>query len=261
MIVAVGSKPKDLRPKPEDQKPKTEDLMEFDMPLEPSWYDLTIRLALTVLAGGCIGLNRGEHGHPAGLRTTILVCLAASVSMIQANLLLPTIGKTPNSFGVLDFMRLPLGVLSGMGFIGGGAILRRGSMVTGVTTAATLWYVTVMGLCFGGGQLILGLAMLAIGLGVLWALKWIEEQIQQDCHAILRLAIDGDRLSEEELRGLLRGEGLHMRSCAVRYDPQVQRRYLRCELKWRTRGGHKRTPAVIEQLAQREGVSRLDWQP
>jgi putative Mg2+ transporter-C (MgtC) family protein len=252
--VAIGSKAEALRP-------KTYDLLEFHMPIEPSWYDVAIRLALTVLAGGCIGLNRGEHGHPAGLRTTILVCLAASVSTIQANLLLHTIGKTPDSFIVLDLMRLPLGILSGMGFIGGGAILRRGSMVTGVTTAATLWYVTVMGLCFGGGQLMLGLAMLALGLGVLWALKWVEEQVQQDCHASLRLAVDGDRLSEDELRRVLREEGLHMRSCAVRYDPLVQRRYLRCELKWRTRGGHKRTPAVIEQLAQREGVSRLDWQP
>ncbi len=49
-------------------------------------------------------------------------------------------------------MRLPLGILSGIGFIGGGAILQRGDLVMGVTTAATLWFVTVMGLCFGAGS-------------------------------------------------------------------------------------------------------------
>lgn len=153
------------------------------MSLEPTWYDIAIRLALTVFAGGCIGINRGEHGQPAGMRTTILVCLAAAVSMIQANLLLGTVGKASNSFVELDLMRLPLGILSGMGFIGAGAILRRGSMVMGVTTAATLWYVTMMGLCFGGGQLGLGLTMLALAMIALWALKRFEEGLKQDCRS------------------------------------------------------------------------------
>jgi putative Mg2+ transporter-C (MgtC) family protein len=60
-----------------------------------------------------------------------------------------------------------LGILSGMGFIGAGAIVRTGSLVRGLTTAATLWFVTVLGLCFGGGQLALGLAVLALGVLVL----------------------------------------------------------------------------------------------
>lgn len=75
----------------------------------------------------------------------------------MANILLPVDGKTATSFGTMDLMRLPLGILTGVGFIGGGAILRRGDLVTGVTTAATLWVVTVIGLCFSGGQLGLGI--------------------------------------------------------------------------------------------------------
>ncbi|HTV42319.1 MAG TPA: MgtC/SapB family protein [Candidatus Sulfotelmatobacter sp.] len=134
------------------------------MPLEVSWYDIAIRLLLTVLGGALIGLNREERGQGAGLRTTLLVALAASVSMIQVNLLLNVVGKAHDSFVVMDLMRLPLGILSGMGFIGGGVILRKGSVVRGVTTAATLWFVTVMGLCFGGGQLGMGLGALVLGL-------------------------------------------------------------------------------------------------
>jgi len=80
-----------------------------------------------------------------GLRTTLLVCLAAAISMVSVNLFLATAGKPSDSFVVLDLMRLPLGILTGMGFIGGGAILRRDGLVVGVTTAATLWFVTVMG--------------------------------------------------------------------------------------------------------------------
>src|SRR5579862_8631293 len=91
---------------------------------QPGWLEIALRLTLTVVAGALIGLDRGEHGRPAGLRTTMLVCLAAAVSMVQANLLMNTVGKAGNSFVVLDLMRLPLGILTGMGFIGGGAILR-----------------------------------------------------------------------------------------------------------------------------------------
>ena len=69
----------------------------------------------------------------------MLVALAAAISMIQVNLLLPSAGKPSDSFVMLDLMRLPLGVLSGMGFIGAGAIVRRNDLVQGVTTAATLW--------------------------------------------------------------------------------------------------------------------------
>ena len=106
--------------------------------------------------------------------------------MIQTNLLLPLGGRTPDSFVSLDLMRLPLGILTGMGFIGGGAILRRGEMVVGVTTATTLWLVTVIGLCLGGGQLALGMTTLAITLLVLWALKRLEALIRQERHATLR---------------------------------------------------------------------------
>src|ERR1700744_4067055 len=126
------------------------------MPLVVTPGDLALRLGLAVGGGLLSGLNRDEHGRPAGLRTTLLVCLAASVAMIQANLLLSLTGKSPGSFITLDVMRLPLGILSGMGFLGAGAIVRRPDLVIGVTTAATLWMVTVIGLCFGGGQFILG---------------------------------------------------------------------------------------------------------
>ena len=133
------------------------------MPLHPTWEDIALRLTLTMIAGGIIGFNRGARGEAAGFRTTILVGLAASVAMIQANILLSIGGKTADSFGVMDLMRLPLGILTGVGFIGGGAIMKRGDLVIGVTTAATLWVITVIGLCFGGDQLGLGVVATLLG--------------------------------------------------------------------------------------------------
>ncbi|MBS0232784.1 MAG: MgtC/SapB family protein [Proteobacteria bacterium] len=153
------------------------------MPLVPSWTDIAIRLALTMVAAALIGLDREAGGHNAGLRTTILVGLAAAVAMIQANLLLPVDGKTPGSFSVLDLMRLPLGILTGVGFIGGGAILRRGDLVAGVTTAGTLWIMSVIGLCFGGGQLTLGCIATALTLITLVLLKSVDEMIPREHQA------------------------------------------------------------------------------
>src|SRR5262249_41662981 len=158
------------------------------MPITVEWYDIALRLALTVVTGVVFGSNRSERGRAAGLVTTVLVCLAASIAMIQTNLLMLTTGKSHDSFITLDLMRLPLGILTGMGFIGGGAILRRGEMIRGVTTAATLWLVTVLGLCFGGGQIGLGLAGLVVGLIALWGLKKMEARMGQDRHATLILS-------------------------------------------------------------------------
>ncbi len=109
----------------------------MNIPLQPTWADIAVRLALTMLAGAVIGFNRGARGHAAGVRTTILVGLAASVAMIQANILLSASGKTPQSFAVMDLMRLPLGILTGVEFIGGGAILRK-LLGTATTALAVL---------------------------------------------------------------------------------------------------------------------------
>ncbi|MGA8530858.1 MAG: MgtC/SapB family protein, partial [Acidobacteriaceae bacterium] len=122
---------------------------------------------------------RSRNGHPAGLRTVLLVTLAASVAMIQMDLLLPTSGKNFSSFSVMDVMRLPLGILTGVGFIGAGAIVRRGDIVLGITTAATLWFATAVGLCLGGGQITLGSAAALIGYGVLTALRGLENIIEK----------------------------------------------------------------------------------
>jgi putative Mg2+ transporter-C (MgtC) family protein len=173
------------------------------MPLHPTWEDIALRLVFTMIAGGIIGFHRGARGEAAGLRTTILVGLAASVAMIQANILLSIGGKTADSFGVMDLMRLPLGILTGVGFIGGGAILKRGDLVVGVTTAATLWVITVIGLCFGGGQLGLGVAATLLGAVTLWALNWFDIHIPRQQRAVLVIKADLEFFSPSQLTDLI----------------------------------------------------------
>jgi putative Mg2+ transporter-C (MgtC) family protein len=163
------------------------------MPLHPTLADLALRLILTLAAGGLIGLNRETGGHPAGFRTTLLVALAACVATILANLLLPALlGKGQSSdFVRADVMRLPLGILTGIGFIGGGAILKRGSLVIGITTAATLWMATVIGITLGAGQAALGAVATALTLAVLMGLKPVEARLRRTHRGALSITIAG----------------------------------------------------------------------
>ena len=190
------------------------------MSLNPNWGDIALRLALTMVASAVIGFNRGVRGHAAGIRTTILVGLAACAAMVQANILLPLDGKTPSSFGVMDLMRLPLGILTGVGFIGGGAILKRGDLVTGVTTAATLWVATVIGLCLGGGQLVLGMVVTVLSAGTLSIVGWADPRIPRRQRALLIVAAASAREATGRLAALGRpmGYDLHLAK-QTRSDP------------------------------------------
>jgi putative Mg2+ transporter-C (MgtC) family protein len=179
----------------------------MNIPLHPSWQDIALRLVLTMIAGAIIGFDRGVRGQAAGLRTTILVALAASVAMIQANILLSVGGKTADSYGVMDLMRMPLGILTGVGFIGGGTILKRGDLVSGVTTAATLWATTVIGLALGGGQLYLGTAATALAVVTLWALKWLDIRIPRERRAMLVINAEVGTSSSINLENLIIPEG------------------------------------------------------
>jgi putative Mg2+ transporter-C (MgtC) family protein len=229
------------------------------MPLTLTWQDIAIRLVLSVVAGGLIGLDRGEHGRPAGLRTTLLVCLAAAIAMIQANLLLVTTGKTGDSFVTLDVMRLPLGILTGMGFIGGGAILRRDGFVLGVTTAATLWFVTVVGLCFGGGQIKLGIASFALGMLVLEGLRWFDYRMRLEQHGTLLLTTERDEPQQEAIRAIVQKAGYKVSVASAAYSNQTMQREIEFKLQWRGLPQTQVVPPFVRDLLQDPHVLTAEW--
>jgi putative Mg2+ transporter-C (MgtC) family protein len=233
------------------------------MPPHLSWPVIALRLALTVVAGAVLGLDRSRHEHPAGLRTTLLVTLAASIAMIQTNLLLPTNGRAPDSFSVMDLMRLPLGILTGVGFIGAGAILKRGDAVTGVTTAATLWFATVVGLCLGGGQIALGAVSTVAGGLVLRGLKPIERRLHRNRRATLIVKAQRGVWSEAELRALLASGGIDVHTLAVATFAAAEP--MQCfdiAVRWRpSEAEDQRSPTLLREIEQRPGLVELLWKP
>jgi putative Mg2+ transporter-C (MgtC) family protein len=223
------------------------------------WTAIALRLTLTLVAGGILGFERSRTGHPAGLRTTLLVTLAASISMIQMNLLIPTNGKPPDSYAVMDLMRLPLGILTGVGFIGAGAIVRKDEMVLGVTTAATMWFATVVGLCLGGGQVVLGSTATIIGFLVLWGLRFGERNLETRQRGVLTIIGDGGgNLSTQSLSRMLSSEQIQVKSTSVLYREEQHRNKFQFEVRWRRKDPDE-IPDAVERLRHLPGVVSCEW--
>lgn len=226
------------------------------------WQDIALRLTLTVVAGLLIGRDRGEHDRPAGMRTTLLVCLAASIAMIQANMLQESVGKAASSYVNMDILRLPLGVLTGVGFIGAGTILRRDDLVIGVTTAATLWFVTIIGLCFGGGQIWLGVVGTVLALGVLSGLRIIELRMKHQHLARLNVQLARHGPDVAELQARLQGSGMKVTRIRQTWRSGAETCCTaQLDLIWRGARQNVAVPEVVAELAALPGVEKLSWVP
>ena len=142
--------------------------------------DILIRLGLAVLIGFFVGLEREKHHRPAGIKTHILVCVGATViSLIQLQIIddiILRISKDPSLSNVLssDYGRLGSQVISGIGFLGAGTIIRTRGSVKGLTTAATLWLVACLGLGIGMGYYIITVAAFLIVMLLLVFMKFLQ---------------------------------------------------------------------------------------
>jgi putative Mg2+ transporter-C (MgtC) family protein len=232
------------------------------MPPAPlDWPHLLLRLAAALLAGLFLGVDRTARGRPAGMRTTMLVAVAGALAMVLAERL-----AAPNSFLQLngahfDPVRLAQGILTGMGFIGAGAIVRKENAVLGVTTAATLWFATVVGLCFGAAQWGPGAAALVIGLLILWPMHTLEERIQRQRAARFSITLSRDSTDEAELRARLSKEGYRTSSWSIAIDRDSGERTLACQVEWNGRPREDTLPAFVAELAADPQVRSIRWEP
>lgn len=140
-------------------------------------YEVALRIALAIIIGGVVGFNREYENRPAGFRTHVLVCLGATVAaLIQVQLgyyVVNEIAKTPNLSGVLsvDTGRVICQVISGVGFLGAGTIIRTKASVKGLTTAASIWAVACVGIAVGMGFYTISILS---GIGIVIALVLLK---------------------------------------------------------------------------------------
>jgi putative Mg2+ transporter-C (MgtC) family protein len=134
------------------------------------------RIAVGALLGGLIGYERDRHRRPVGLRTHLIVAMTAATFMVISSQFVYWQHYGKDDFVEVDSSRIAASVVSGIGFLAGGAILRSGITVQGITTAAGLWLVTSIGMCAGAGMYLEGVVVTAFGLFALTVLRRFEDK-------------------------------------------------------------------------------------
>jgi putative Mg2+ transporter-C (MgtC) family protein len=137
--------------------------------------DLLAKLALAVVLGGAIGLEREIKAKPAGLRTNILICIGAVLLTDVST----RIGLVDGGLRVGDPARLAAQIVSGIGFLGAGTIMQGSGMVTGLTSAATIWVVAALGIAIGAGFYVEAAGAGALVTVVLASLPRVEHRIRR----------------------------------------------------------------------------------
>lgn len=143
-----------------------------------SEWELLLRLTLSCVLGGVIGYERQARRKSAGLRTNILVCLGSCLIMILSQEIYHDVEGLTNA----DPARLAAQVVSGIGFLGAGTIMKEGLTVRGLTTAACLWVVAGVGLAVGAGYYIGALFTSALVFGTLGTLSRLDDWVSHEKH-------------------------------------------------------------------------------
>ena len=182
--------------------------------------DLLAKLALAVLLGGTVGLERELSGKPAGLRTNILICVGSAMLMDLS----VRIGITETGARVGDPARLAAQVVSGIGFLGAGTILQARGTVVGLTTAATIWVVAAIGLTIGSGSYLEALGATLLVASVLWGLGRVEKRLLQTRRVIGGTLRVLPRTPFDELEQIFNSAGIQVLQKTV-YEHSDDRTY------------------------------------
>lgn len=174
---------------------------------------IAFNLVSSVVLGGIIGLERSARGRQAGMRTYAIVSLASAcmMSAISQEASMMSIGDPAS--------RVIQGLLTGLGFLGGGVIMQNGMRISGLTTAASIWLTAGIGITCGLSMSGLGLFVTVAALAILAGLKYVEARMSKDSYATVAIKLPVDTaMGEAEVKELLRAEGLRTIETAFRRD-------------------------------------------
>jgi putative Mg2+ transporter-C (MgtC) family protein len=181
------------------------------------YFEIVFRLVAALVAGGLIGLERSHRGRPAGFRTHALVCLASSLLMLVTVYETHWISKGASAHMVLDPTRMAQGIMTGIGFVGAGAIIKEGFSVRGLTTAASIWVTAAIGILTGIGFYFAAAIGTLIALGTLSLFRWVEARLPTETYANFMVRFKREAaISESDLRQLVAEHGLSLHSMSYR---------------------------------------------
>jgi len=214
--------------------------------LNGDYFDIALRLVASLIIGGLIGIERSYHGRPAGFRTHSLVCLSTSLLMlvtVYEARWFPNIGQGRIS---LDPTRMAQGIMTGIGFLGAGTIMKDGLSVRGLTTAASIWITAAIGILVGIGFYFAAILGAVATLAILALFRFIEQRLPAEyyAHHMLRFARESV-MSEEDLRKLIGEHGFSIANLSSRLTEAGKQFEYRMVIKSRDR---KNAEALSQRL-------------
>lgn len=187
--------------------------------VEGELFGTILRLTLALVAGGLVGLERSYHGRPAGFREHTLVCISSCMLMLLADYHVIHVAATTHREVFLDPTRMAQGIMTGIGFLGAGVIIKEGLSVRGLTTSASIWITSAIGILAGIGFYFPLALSVALTLGVLSLFRWIEARMPTQAYYHFDVRFNRESgLAEESLRALIGSYGFSIANFSHRLD-------------------------------------------
>jgi putative Mg2+ transporter-C (MgtC) family protein len=222
-----------------------------------SW-DLS-RLVIAAVISGAIGFEREAHGQAAGLRTNILVGVGACL-MMMLSLEMVALHRhlsAEQSVVRLDPARIASYAIASMGFLGAGAIISGKGTVRGLTTAASLWLVTGIGLAIGAGYLIPAIFATLVSLVILYGLRQLKPVLIHDEHTILTLKYDRQAKPLDRIKQILSDHQVAIHFINYQVDFMANLTTYRLRLKSKD---DRPWSNIVKHISETQGLQELSWQ-
>ncbi|MDF1537035.1 MAG: MgtC/SapB family protein [bacterium] len=216
---------------------------------------LLVKLGLAALAGVLVGLEREKHGRPAGMRTNLLVSVGACTIMIISEAFYIKYGMYGSETALrLDPSRTAAQIITGIGFLGAGVIIKEGPTVRGLTTAASLWVVAGLGMAFGMGFFSLGALSTVLVIVSLIFLRKLDPIVKKN--RFLTMSVTGVRRANlyDELMDLVKGMGLKASDISSQVDLVENEIFIKMVLTQQQKRIGQEVTAAVERL---EGIKKI----
>jgi putative Mg2+ transporter-C (MgtC) family protein len=223
------------------------------------WFmdsSVLFRVFLSLMLGGAIGLEREVHGRPAGLRTHVMVCLGSAILMLASEYTHMTLGEAGPA--VFNPDRVAAGIITGIGFLGAGAIMREGNLVRGLTTAGSIWFVAGLGIVIGKKFYPLAICSTLAALMVLVLFRYVEDWVNTLDFRDLIVSVDSK--SYENVTGpceaMLKESGIEVEDKHLIVDHTNSEVEIKYTVKFK-KGDLKE--GMILEISRLAGVKKVIW--
>jgi len=218
-----------------------------------SQFEMIARLFLAAILSGLVGYEREIHGRLAGFRTHILVCVGSTLIMLTSMYIF----EIYRGLATPDPARIAAQVVSGIGFLGAGTIIRFKASVRGLTTAASLWTIAGIGLAVGSGLYVPAAVTTVIVLATLFFLNIFEKSlIRKDWYKVIAVETKAGASQLEEIRSVLAEYEVEVKDFEVQKSASSDNLVLKITLKLLT---SEYDEEIISRVRQLDGIKKVNW--